>query len=226
MTAAIVIEEEIHANTRRTRITYRGRVDGRPAAIKCYKAPLYGLIHWLRAHLKAQRIRRSPLPFPEVLYSGWLSGQRCFGVGFIYLEGSVSVSRLVEKRSEESFKVIDQLVDLLVTCHKVGVEQSDANLTNFLRLQTGGMAVVDEDGVKLHRAPLPERIALFNLAAAVSRLHWRTQDDVRHIWGYYSTRAALGSGDGFRRFNEFLSFWDRRLEAKNERKQRLRAKRG
>lgn len=224
MTSFVVLDSEIHANTRRTRITYSGWVGDRKAAVKCFKGPLFGFYHWLRAHYKTGPIRRVAFAFPEVLFSGWVPEKRCFCIGFEFLEGYAPVRELVQERSAASLQVIEQLLDLLVDCHRAGVEQTDANLTNFLHSDTGKMAIVDEDDVKLHGHPLRESAALFNLAAVVSRLQWRTAADVRYIWEYYSARSDVTSSEGFERFSLSLLFWEQRLQAKLDRAKAAKSK--
>lgn len=224
MKTAVVLDGEIHANTRRTRITYQARVGDEKIALKCYKAPLFGLLHWLRASRKSRQIRQRTLPFPDVLFSGWFARQRCFSIGYRYLEGYRPVRDLVEERSEASLRIIERLMVLLVRCQEAGVEQTDANLTNFLISENQDIAVVDEDAVKLHPGPMPEPAARANLASAMSRVGWLTRSDLASIWDQYSKLSRKRPEASFEDFMQSLDHWHQRLQQKRERKDKITAR--
>ncbi len=105
---SITLLQELHANTRRTRITYRGEVDGMFAAIKCYRRPLFGLVHWLRAERRGRRLRRAGGPVPAIVYSGWLAGQRCFCFATGFLEGYRPLREVLqeEQSRDRQFDII------------------------------------------------------------------------------------------------------------------------
>ncbi|MAL99577.1 MAG: hypothetical protein CL583_14125 [Alteromonadaceae bacterium] len=170
--ADIVLLDEIHANTRRTRITYRGVVDGKPAAIKCYRKPLFGLVHWARAQRRGAQIRQASAPVPPVVFSGWLKAERCFCFATAFLEGYRPLRlALREAPSRESQLVAIQLLgQTMAEIHRKGIEQPDGNLTNFMLGPQHDIAMVDEDDIRVSRNALPAARAMSNLANIAARL--------------------------------------------------------
>lgn len=168
----IALEEELHANTRRTRITFRGFIDGQEMAIKCYRKPLFGLIHWLRAVHRGKRIRRAGGPVPAIVYSGWVPTLRCFGFGTSYLVGYRSLREVLnaEVSREKQMAMVERLGRTVADLHRRGIEQPDGNLTNFLVNSEGNMAMVDEDDVRVSRSHLPLKAAASNLGNIAARL--------------------------------------------------------
>lgn len=222
---SIHLGEEIHANTRRTRITYRGDIDGQSVALKCYLKPLRGLFHWVRAHRKGGAIRRSGAPVPAVIYSGWLPEKSCFCFATRYLEGFVPLRDLMSTAPEqqpESLERLKQLLELLADLHARGVEQTDANLTNFLMNDEGEIAVVDEDGIRLTPGACTPLKATFNLASLVSRIPWLDDDITKFVWTWYSHYSVHGAALDRIEFDRQLSFWTRRLNSKKLEKERRR----
>lgn len=168
----VELEEELHSNTRRTRITYRGLVDGQPAAIKCYRKPLFGLIHWIRALRRGKKIRQAGGPVPPIVFAGWVTSERCFGYGTAFLEGYRSLRTVLMNESSRSrqIEIIRLLGQTMADAHKRGIEQPDGNLTNFLMGADDRLAMVDEDDIRVHPGVLPLKVAVSNLANVAARL--------------------------------------------------------
>ncbi|WP_162628890.1 MULTISPECIES: hypothetical protein [Marinobacter] len=170
--ALIELLTEIHSNTRRTRITYLARIDEALAAIKCYRRPLFGLVHWLRAERRGRRLRKVGAPVPPVAYSGWVPGKRCFGFATEFLDGYRPMRQVL--REAESPEVLQHLIGVLgrtvADLHQRGVEQPDGNLTNFLVDERDRVAMVDEDDIRVFRGGLPIGVEISNLANIASRL--------------------------------------------------------
>lgn len=169
---AVSLQQELHANTRRTRVTYRGEVAGAPAAIKCYRKPLFGLFHWLRAQYRGRRLRRVGGPVPAIVYSGWLAQQRCYCFATAFLEGYRSLREVLEQAesSARQFTVIRLLGQTMAEVHLRGIEQPDGNLTNFMLGPGDVIALVDEDDIRVRAGSLEPGAAIFNLANIASRL--------------------------------------------------------
>jgi lipopolysaccharide kinase (Kdo/WaaP) family protein len=168
----VTLEEELHSNTRRTRITYRGLVDGRAAAIKCYRKPLFGLIHWIRALRRGKKIRRVGGPVPPVVYAGWVSELTCFGYATEFLTGYRSMREVLREAvdRDEQIRLLRALGECVANLHKKGIEQPDCNLTNFLIGTDGHIKMVDEDDVRVHPRMLSEVVAVSNLSNLGARL--------------------------------------------------------
>lgn len=168
----VELKEELHSNTRRTRITYRALVNGQEVAIKCYRKPLFGLIHWLRAVRRGKKIRRAGGPVPPVVYAGWVSELQCLGFATAFLSGYRSMRELLREAAglDEQAHLLRVLGQCMADLHKRGIEQPDCNLTNFLMDAGGHVRMVDEDDVRVHRRRLSEKIALSNLANLGARL--------------------------------------------------------
>lgn len=172
MAVTIVLQREIHANTRRTRITFQGLVNDRLAAIKCYRKPAYGLYHWIRAQHRGKRIRCAGAPVPEVIYSGWLSAHRCFCFATVFLQNYKPLRTvLVEETSRSAQEAhIQKLGRMIAQIHKKGIEQPDGNLTNFMLGESGHLAMVDEDDMRVYSRSVESGVAIINLANIASRL--------------------------------------------------------
>lgn len=168
----VELKEELHSNTRRTRITYRAFVDGQEVAIKCYRKPLFGLLHWLRAVRRGKKIRRAGGPVPAIVYAGWVASLRCFGFSTSYLAGYRSLREVLNSESSKSTQliVIEKLGRAVADIHVRGIEQPDGNLTNFLVSPEGSMAMVDEDDIRVFRSCLPGKRAASNLGNIAARL--------------------------------------------------------
>ncbi len=168
----VELEEELHSNTRRTRITYRGLVGGQPAAIKCYRKPLFGLIHWLRALRRGKKIRRAGGPVPPIVFAGWVRAEKCFGYGTAFLEGYRPLRAVLMHETSRSrqIDIIRLLGHTMADAHKRGIEQPDGNLTNFLMGADDELSMVDEDDIRVHSGMLPIGVAISNLANVAARL--------------------------------------------------------
>ncbi len=168
----VKLEEELHSNTRRTRITYRGLVDGRAAAVKCYRKPLFGLIHWIRALRRGKKIRRVGGPVPPIVFAGWIASEQCFGYGTAFLEGHrpLRVVLTEELSRSRQMEIIGLLGRTMADAHKRGIEQPDGNLTNFLMGAGDELSMVDEDDIRVHAGTLPLGVAISNLANVAARL--------------------------------------------------------
>jgi len=214
----VELHEELHSNTRRTRITYRGLVDGQAAAIKCYRKPLFGLVHWVRALRRGKKIRRAGGPVPPCVYAGWIRELTCFGFATEYLAGYRSMREILRETvdREEQVQLLTRLGQCIAGLHSKGIEQPDCNLTNFLMGPGGDIQMVDEDDVRVHRSMLSEKVALSNLANLGSRLPVGELPRVLH-------RAYLDSLDDvtLKTLPDVAEF-ERQL---SEKKQQLRIKR-
>ncbi len=190
----VELEEELHSNTRRTRITYRGLVDGQPAAIKCYRKPLFGLIHWIRALRRGKKIRQAGGPVPPIVFAGWIASERCFGYGTAFLEGYRSLRTVLMNESSRSrqIAIIRLLGQTMADAHKRGIEQPDGNLTNFLMGADDRLAMVDEDDVRVHPGMLPLKVAVSNLANVAARLP--DEEMVEALLAAYLEAAFVESG--------------------------------
>lgn len=169
---SIELLEELHANTRRTRVTYRARVEGQSVALKCYRTPLWGVIHWVRAHRRGRRIRNAGAPFPKVAFSGWVPSAKCFGFGTEFLLNSESLRVVLKNASDDAYrlKVLHCLGTTISEMHNRGVIQPDGNLTNFLLSSEGKLWVIDEDDVEVYPGSVSSKVAVSNLANIVSRI--------------------------------------------------------
>lgn len=162
--------QELHSNTRRTRVTYKADVNGQLAALKCYKRPFFGLLHWMRAQRRGSKLRRAQGPVPPVVYSGWLQSQNCFCFATEYLEGYRPLRAVLrESGVDEQFELIRVLGRLMAEVHRSGIEQPDGNLTNFMIDIRRQIAMVDEDDIKVYSASLPSGTAEKNLANIAAR---------------------------------------------------------
>ena len=190
----VKLEEELHSNTRRTRITYRGLVDGRVAAIKCYRKPLFGLVHWIRALRRGKKIRRVGGPVPPIVFAGWLASERCFGYGTAFLEGyrPLRAVLLGESSRVRQVEIIRLLGITIADLHRRGIEQPDGNLTNFLMGESDTICMVDEDDVRIYSRMLPLGVAVSNLANVAARLP--DEDLVESLLMAYLDVAFVGKG--------------------------------
>ncbi|MCL7945967.1 lipopolysaccharide kinase InaA family protein [Marinobacter sp. ATCH36] len=168
----VELQEELHSNTRRTRITYRGLVNGQPAAIKCYRKPLFGLVHWIRALRRGKKIRRAGGPVPPIVFAGWVASARCFGYGTAFLEGyrPLRAVLMAEPSRSRQIDIIRILGRAMADIHKRGIEQPDGNLTNFLMGEDSQLSMVDEDDIRVHHGMLSIGVATSNLANVAARL--------------------------------------------------------
>jgi hypothetical protein len=163
--------EQLHSNTRRTRITYAGKVGEREVAIKCYRRPAFGIFHTLRAFIRGRRLRRTGAPLPAIVFVGWVSEASCFGYATEYLTGHRSMrQRLAEASSTERDVLIAALGSTVANLHKLGVEQKDGNLTNFMVDDAGHVALIDEDDISLKHGGLGLAASVQNLANIAARL--------------------------------------------------------
>lgn len=190
----VELQEELHSNTRRTRVTYRGVVNGQPAAIKCYRKPLFGLVHWLRALYRGKKIRRAGGPVPPIVFAGWLPSERCFGYGTAFLEGYRSLREILMDEASRSrqLEIICLLGQTMADVHKRGIEQPDGNLTNFLMGQEGRLSMVDEDDIRVYPGMLPLGVAVSNLANVAARLP--DEDMVDALLKAYLKAAFVSKG--------------------------------
>lgn len=172
----VELKEELHSNIRRTRITYRGLVNGQLAAIKCYRRPLFGVIHWLRALHRGKKIRRARGPVPPILFAGWVPSEKCFGYGTAFLKNhrSVRVALRDEPNQDRRLEIVRVLGKTMAAVHKSGIEQPDGNLTNFLIDPNDKIAMVDEDDIRVFSGVLPVNLATTNLANIAARLSDRS----------------------------------------------------
>lgn len=170
--ANVVLQRELHANVRRTRITYAALIDNQPAAIKCFRKPLFGLFHWQRARIKAYKIRNAGGPVPPIIYAGWVPELRCFGFATEFLEGYRSLREALRESDElgEQKQLLKTLAECIADLHRRGIEQPDGNLTNFLLGPNGDIKMVDEDDVRVGKSALSGRAAMTNLANVGARL--------------------------------------------------------
>lgn len=170
--STVELQEELHSNTRRTRITFRGRVDGQSVAIKCYRKPLFGVIHWMRALYRGKKIRRAGAPVPPICYSGWVSRMSCFGYATGYLEGYLPLRDILYQATDkqEQAEMLGRLGAVVARLHELGLEQADGNLTNFLVGPGRVFQVVDEDDISVSSRPLLAKQRVRNLADIVARV--------------------------------------------------------
>lgn len=212
----VELEEELHSNTRRTRITYRGSVDGQPAAIKCYRKPLFGLIHWIRALRRGKQIRQAGGPVPPIVFAGWITTERCFGYGTAFLEGYRSLRAVLMKESSRSrqIEIIRLLGQTMADAHKRGIEQPDGNLTNFLMGPNDTLAMVDEDDIRIHPGMLSLTVAVSNLANVAARLP--DEEMVEALLAAYLEVAFMEKGSEWDRgaFWAAVRGWKEMLETK------------
>lgn len=166
------LKEELHSNTRRTRITFRGFVGDDEVAIKCYRKPLFGLIHWLRAVHRGNKIRKAGGPVPPIIYAGWVPSMRCFGFATSFLTGFRSLRDALnaEASRPNQMLMIESLGRSLADIHQRGIEQPDGNLTNFMVNSNGRLAMVDEDDIRVSNACLSAERAASNLGNIAARL--------------------------------------------------------
>lgn len=170
--ASIDLLEELHANTRRTRITYKARVSGQWVAVKCYRKPFFGLFHWWRAKRRGQRIRSAGARFPDVVFSGWVPSARCFGFGTEFLQGSESFREVLRDAADDDrrLSMLGLLGEVVAELHNSGIVQPDGNLTNFLLDRDEKVWVIDEDDVMVCSRGVPAKVAMRNLANISSRI--------------------------------------------------------
>lgn len=168
----VELKEELHSNTRRTRITFRGLVNGQVAAIKCYRKPLFGLVHWIRAVRRGKRIRRAGGPVPPIVFAGWVPSEKCFGYGTVFLEGYRPLRAILmdEPSRSRQIDIVRLLGRTMADVHKRGIEQPDGNLTNFLMGADNTLSMVDEDDIRVYPGMLPLATAVSNLANVAARL--------------------------------------------------------
>lgn len=186
----IELLEELHSNIRRTRVTYRALVNGETAAIKCYRKPLWGVVHWLRALHRGKRIRLAGGPVPAITFSGWVKAESCFGFGTAFLEGFRPLRDILREETSipEQKRILARLGKVIADLHSRGIEQTDGNLTNFMMNKDCRIVLIDEDDIRV-RSPRPNqtwpRINLANVAARVP------SEDLIHclLEGYISSVA-------------------------------------
>ena len=168
----ISLEQELHANVRRTRITYAAIINGQKVAIKCFRKPLYGVFHWQRAQVKGRKIRQANGPVPDVVFSGWVPELKCFGFATEFLEGyrSMRVALRDSGDAQEKKRLLTKLAETIADLHQKGIKQPDGNLTNFLLGPEGDIKMVDEDDVRVFRRPIAGEEAVSNLANVGARL--------------------------------------------------------
>ncbi len=190
----VELKEELHSNTRRTRITYRALVNGQAAAIKCYRKPLFGVIHWLRALRRGKKIRQVGGPVPSIVFSGWVASEKCFGYGTAFLEGYRPLRAVLMEESSVSrqIDIIRLLGQTMADAHKRGIEQPDGNLTNFLMGTNDRLSMVDEDDIRVHSGMLPPGVAVSSLANVAARLP--DEKMVETLLAAYLEVAFVGRG--------------------------------
>ncbi|MDO8860326.1 hypothetical protein Q6D67_01330 [Haliea sp. E1-2-M8] len=213
---SVVLKQELHANTRRTRLTYRGTVDGRPAAIKCYRRPLFGLFHWLRAQYRGRRLRAAGAAVPGLVYSGWFAAERCFCFATAFLENYRSLRAVLteEPSRTRQLALVAVLGRSLADAHNKGILQPDCNLTNFMLGDNDVLAFVDEDDIRVYRAGLSPARARLNLANVAARLP--DEEMVATLLAAYLGARPAGVGAGWDpvRFRAAIAHWERRLAHK------------
>ncbi len=189
----IKLLEELHSNTRRTRITYRAEVDGRPIAIKCYVRPAFGLVHWLRAQRRGKKIRRAGGPVPAIAYSGWVPKKRCFGFGTEFLQQYRSLRSVLREETNRNRQneILQLLGKTMADLHGRGIEQPDGNLTNFLLGPGDRIQMVDEDDIRVYQGGLPPKVATQNLANVAARV--LDDEMVGVILASYRTERKVGA---------------------------------
>lgn len=216
----IFLERELHANTRRTRLTYRGTVDGRPAAIKCYRKPLFGLFHWLRAQRRGRRLRAAGAAVPGLVYSGWFGPQRCFCFATAFLDHYRPLRAVLteEPSRARQLALVAVLGRSLADAHNKGILQPDCNLTNFMLGDNDVLAFVDEDDIRVYRAGLSLERARLNLANVAARLP--DEEMVATLLAAYLAGRPAGVGAGWDQslFEAAITHWRDRLARKRARR--------
>lgn len=214
--SGIYLERELHANTRRTRLTYRGTVDGRPAAIKCYRKPLFGLFHWLRAQRRGRRLRAAGAAVPALVYSGWFAEERCFCFATAFLDNYRPLRAVLtdEPSRRRQLVLVAVLGRGLAAAHNKGILQPDCNLTNFMLGDDDALAFVDEDDIRVYRAGLSPAQSRLNLANVAARLP--DEELVAALLAaYLATRpAAVSSSWDQEHFQAAIADWQDRLARK------------
>lgn len=213
---SIVLERELHANTRRTRLTFRGTVNGRLAAIKCYRKPLFGLFHWLRAQRRGRRLRAAGAAVPGLVYSGWFPAERCFCFATAFLENyrPLRVVLTEETSRARQLALIVVLGRSVADAHNKGILQPDCNLTNFMLGDNDVLAFVDEDDIRVYRGGLSPAQSRLNLANVAARLPDEEMVTTL-LQAYLAARsAAVGAGWDQEHFRAAIVHWQDRLARK------------
>lgn len=216
MTTTIELQEELHSNIRRTRVTYRGLVNGKSTAIKCYRRPFFGLIHWLRALYRGKKIRRAGGPVPPIVFAGWVASEKCFGYGTEFLENHRPVRAALRDEPEHGrrLEIVRALGTTIAAVHRNGIEQPDGNLTNFLIDINDKIAMVDEDDIRVFPGVLPIKLAIINLANIAARLsdHSLREELLRA----YLSQALTENRKGWNHpeFWKHVEFWEQMFEEK------------
>lgn len=216
----IILQRELHANTRRTRLTYRGTVNGRPAAIKCYRKPLFGVFHWLRAEVRGRRLRAAGAAVPGLVYSGWFPAQRCFCFATAFLENYRPLRAVLteEPSRARQLALVALLGRSLADAHNKGILQPDCNLTNFMLGDNDVLAFVDEDDIRVYRAGLSPAQSRLNLANVAARLP-DGEMVATLLEAYLATRPArVGASWDRERFQAAIGHWQDRLARKRARR--------
>jgi hypothetical protein len=216
----ILLERELHANTRRTRLTYRGSVNGSPAAIKCFRKPLFGLFHWLRAQRRGRRLRVANAAVPALVYSGWFPAERCFCFATAFLDNYRPLRAVLTEEPARSrqLELIAVLGRSLGDAHNKGILQPDCNLTNFMLGDDDALAFVDEDDIRVYRTGLPLARAQMNLANVAARLP--DEEMVSALLAAYlaARPGEVGVGWDQARFQAAITHWQNRLARKRARR--------
>lgn len=216
----IVLERELHANTRRTRLTYRGTVNGSAAAIKCYRKPLFGLFHWLRAQHRGRRLRAAGAAVPDLVYSGWFRAERCFCFATAFLEGYRPLRAVLTEEPSRSRQsaLVALLGRGLADAHNKGILQPDCNLTNFMLGDDDALAFVDEDDIRVFRAGLSPAQSRLNLANVAARLP--DEEMVAALLAAYLAARPAGVAANWdqARFRAAIADWQDRLARKRARR--------
>ncbi len=217
---SIVLEQELHANTRRTRLTYRGTVNGRPAAIKCYRKPLFGLFQWLRAQHRGRRLRAVGAAVPGLVYSGWFTAERCFCFATAYLQGYQPLRTVLseELSRKRQLSLVALLGRSLAQAHNKGILQPDCNLTNFMLGDNDVLALVDEDDIRVYRGGLSPPRARSNLGNIAARLP--DEEMVASLLAAYLAARpdAVSAAWDQARFQAAVAHWEDRLARKRKRR--------
>lgn len=219
--ADIQLGEELHANTRRSRITVRATLGAEAMALKCYHRPLWGLWHWLRAHRGGHRLRRLGAPVPPIVYSGWVPAAGCFGFGTRFLSGYRPLREVLRESDDQpgrQFDLVAVLGQLMARVHTLGILQPDGNLTNFLVGGDDRMVLVDEDDIRVVRAPLAPEHALDNLANIASRLPERSMRKALEAAYLEAVPEPVSAGWCPEIFYRRAEAWQQRAETKRARR--------
>lgn len=217
----LVLGEELHANTRRSRITRKAFQGDRVMALKCYHRPLRGLWHWLRAHWGGRRLRAAGAPVPPVVYSGWVPAAGCFGFGTYFLEGYRPLREVLrewEERPGQQLALIRTLGGVMASVHARGIHPPDGNLTNFLVGPDGDIVLVDEDDIRVRRGAVAPRHAQDNLANIASRLPEPEMRDALETAYLEQASGSLRRAWRTDVFSARAAAWQRRAEAKRARR--------